>query len=195
MEYASGMLGPEHIPYQNPTAPQVWRGRSYIIRDETERSLPLPDGDKDIPILICDRSFDRDGAFLYPAVNLLLKSGPVVQREFMGGVLGDVILVNGAPWPKLEVSNTRYRFRILNASNARRYELALDPPTTARSFVQIGRAPPGHRTIRIAPSERFDVIIDFSRYQQGSVVTLVNKAAHRRHRPDHAFRSCAKGTG
>ncbi len=104
--------------------------------------------------------------------------------DYMGGVLGDVILVNGAPWPKLEVANTRYRFRILNASNARRYELALDPaPGGAASFVQIGSdgglldKPVAHRTIRIAPSERFDVIVDFSRYRLGSQVTLLNQAA------------------
>jgi len=101
----------------------------------------------------------------------------------MGGVLGDVILVNGAPWPKLEVANTRYRFRILNSSNARRYELALDPaPRGESSFVQIGSdggllaAAIPHSTIRIAPAERFDVIVDFSKYQPGSVVTLRNSA-------------------
>ena len=54
----------------------------------------------------------------------------------MEGVLGDVILVNGAPWPVLEVTAARYRLRVLNASNARRYQLALDPP--GRPFVQIG---------------------------------------------------------
>jgi spore coat protein A len=54
----------------------------------------------------------------------------------MDGVLGGTILVNGAPWPVLEVSNTRYRFRILNASNARRYELALQPGNAP--FVQVG---------------------------------------------------------
>ena len=44
----------------------------------------------------------------------------------MEGVIGDVTLVNGAPWPVHEVDAVRYRLRILNASNARRYELAFD---------------------------------------------------------------------
>ncbi len=156
------------------TGPQVWRGLAgfYILRDQAEFGLPLPRGEKEMPILICDRSFDADGSLLYPAL----------PHEYSGGVLGDVILVNGAPWPKLEVANTKYRFRILNASNARRYELALDPPGAATSFVQIGSdggllaAPLRHRTIRIAPSERFDVVIDFSQFRQGSTVSLVNKA-------------------
>ena len=110
------------------TAPQVWRGLAgfYIIRDEEEQRLPLPRGDKEIALLICDRSFDADGSFLYPSIDPTLRGSTGVTGAFMGGVLGDVILVNGAPWPKLEVANTRYRFRILNASNARKYELALE---------------------------------------------------------------------
>jgi spore coat protein A len=166
------------------TGPQVWRGLAgfYIIRDEAEARLPLPRGDKEIPLLICDRSFDADGSFLYPALDPSLKTMGI-QDKYMGGVLGDVILVNGAPWPNLEVSNTRYRFRILNASNARRCELALDPPGAASSFIQIGSdggllaAPIHHRTIRIAPAERFDVVIDFSQFRVGAAVTLINKAA------------------
>ena len=168
------------------TAPQVWRGLEgfYILRDDEEAQFRLPAGDKEIALLICDRSFDADGSFLYPSLDPSLRGQAGVTMDYMGGVLGDVILVNGAPWPKLEVANTRYRFRILNASNARRYELALDPaPGSAASFVQIGSdgglldKPAAHRTIRIAPAERFDVIVDFSRYRVGSSITLLNEAA------------------
>ena len=111
------------------TGPQVWRGLAgfHITRDDEEDALPLPRGEKDIPLMICDRSFDRDGSFLYPSLDPSLQDEPGVEDDYMDGVLGDTILVNGAPWPVLEVSNTRYRFRILNASNARRYELALEP--------------------------------------------------------------------
>jgi spore coat protein A len=168
------------------TAPQAYRGLAgfFIIRDDEEKQLSLPQGEKEVPLLICDRSFNEDGSLQYPSLDPSLQIRPGVQREFMGGVLGDVILVNGAPWPSLDVANTRYRFRILNASNARRYELALDPvPTGGSSFVQIGSdgglltSPVIHKTIRIAPAERFDVIVDFSRYRVGSTVTLRNAAA------------------
>jgi spore coat protein A len=167
------------------TAPQVWRGLAgfYILRDEEEAKLPLPRGDKEIALLICDRSFGADGSLIYPALDPSLRDIPGIPMDYMGGVLGDVILVNGAPWPRLEVANTRYRFRILNASNARRYELALDPTADASQFVQIGSdggllaAPVAHRSIQVAPAERFDVVIDFSRYRVGSQVTLLNKAA------------------
>ena len=166
------------------TAPQVWRGLAgfYILRDEEEAALPLPRGEKEIALLICDRSFGADGSLMYPSLDPTLRERPGVSMEYMGGVLGDVILVNGAPWPRLEVANTRYRFRILNASNARRYELALEPAAGA-SFLQIGSdggllsAPETHRSIRIASAVRFDVVVDFSRYRVGSQVMLINRAA------------------
>jgi spore coat protein A len=167
------------------TAPQAWRGLVgfYILRDAEEERLPLPRGDKEVTLLICDRSFEADGGFRYPSLDASLRDTPGVTAAYMGGVLGDVILVNGAPWPRLEVANVKYRFRILNASNARRYELELDPtPRGAAPFVQIGSdggllaTPITHRTLRIAPSERFDVVIDFSKVPLGSKVALVNQA-------------------
>jgi spore coat protein A len=167
------------------TAPQVWRGLAgfYLIRDDVEARLPLPYGQKEIPLLLCDRSFDADGSLLYPSLDKSLRSQPGASPDYMGGVLGDVMLANGAPWPKLEVANTKYRFRVLNACNARRLELALDPaPPGVPAFLQIGSdggllgAPLPHRTIRIAPAERFDLILDFSRYHPGAKITLRNKA-------------------
>ncbi|MER7248232.1 multicopper oxidase domain-containing protein [Kribbella sp. NPDC000426] len=159
------------------TAPQVYRGLFglHLIRDDEEDNLPLPKGDREIPLVIADRAFDADGSFLYPAA----KDGPGVEPAYMEGVIADVTLVNGAPWPVHEVDAVRYRFRILNAGNARRYELAFsNGPAT---FVQIGSdgglldVPVEHKTVVIAPAERFDVVVDFSQYQPGDEVTLVNK--------------------
>jgi FtsP/CotA-like multicopper oxidase with cupredoxin domain len=160
------------------TAPQVYRGLFglHLIRDDEEDALPLPRGDREIPLIIADRAFAADGSFRYPAA----KDGPGVESAYMEGVIGDVILVNGAPWPVLEVKAARYRFRILNASNARRYELALDP---GQPLIQIGSdggllgVPIEHDSLVVAPAERFDVIVDFSKYQPGTEVTLLNKLA------------------
>ncbi|MEU4242508.1 multicopper oxidase family protein [Actinoplanes sp. NPDC026619] len=161
------------------TGPQVWRGLAgfFLISDDEEKALPLPRGDRDIPLMITDRAFEADGSFKYPAMDPHLISMPGIDAAHMRGAAGDVILVNGAPWPELAVAAVRYRFRILNASNARRYELSLDPPAP---LVQIGsdqgllEAPVEHTTIAVAPAERYDVIIDFTAYPIGTKVVLKN---------------------
>ncbi len=161
------------------TAPAVYRGLAgmYIVRDDEEDALPLPRGDRELPLMICDRSFAADGSFAYPALDQGMHTLPGVEDEWMAGVLGDVVLVNGAPWPVHEVDGARYRLRILNASNARRYRLALQP---GLPLVQIGSdggllaAPISHEAIEIAPGERFDVVVDFSAVPVGTEVTLAN---------------------
>ena len=166
------------------TGPQVYKGLAgfHLVRDDEEEALGLPSGERDVPLMICDRSFAEDGSFLYPSIDPSLKGEPGVEPDFMSGVLGDCVLVNGAPWPVMEVTNTLYRFRLLNASNARRYRLALDPPPSdGSSFVQVGSdhgllaRPVDHDRIDIAQAERFDLIVDFSAYSVGDEVTLVNE--------------------
>jgi spore coat protein A, manganese oxidase len=166
------------------TGATVYRGLAgfHLVRDDEEDALPLPGGAKEVPLMIADRAFDEDGSFLYPSLDPTLLHRPGVRDAYMEGVLGDVILVNGAPWPELEVTASRYRFRLLNASNARRYRLALDPPPRdGRAFTQIGSdggllgAPVGHDTVAIAQAERFDVVVDFSGYPVGTTVTMTNR--------------------
>jgi spore coat protein A len=159
------------------TAPQVWRGLAgmFIVTDEVDDALPLPRDDRDIPLMICDRSFDADGQLSYPSKG----NRPGARDEFMAGLFGDVILVNGAPWPRHEVANVRHRLRLVNGSNARHYRLALRGPVPGH-FVQVGSdggllaAPVTHTELPIAAGERFDVVVDFAAYPVGSEVTLVN---------------------
>ncbi|NIO07275.1 MAG: multicopper oxidase family protein, partial [Deltaproteobacteria bacterium] len=74
---------------------------------------------------------------------------------------GDTVLVNGKVWPYLEVKRRKYRFRILNGSNARTYRLKLD---SGKPFSQIGtdggllEAPAEVPEIVLAAAERADVI-------------------------------------
>ncbi|MFJ7905984.1 multicopper oxidase family protein [Kitasatospora sp. NPDC096204] len=165
------------------TGPAVWRGLAgfHLVHDDEEAALPLPHGERDLPLMIADRSFAADGSFSYPAVDPDLGE-PGVTDAYANGVLGDVILVNGAPWPRLDVDRVRYRLRLLNASNTRLYRLELDPqPAGGDALVQIGSdggllaAPVRHDGIEIAPAERFDVVVDFARYAPGTKVRLVNR--------------------
>jgi spore coat protein A len=161
------------------TGPAVYRGLAgfHLVRDDVEDALPLPRGDRELPLMICDRSFDEDGSFAYPGLDQAMRSVPGVREEWMEGVLGDVVLVNGAPWPVHEVDAARYRLRLLNASNARRYRVAMSP---ALPLVQIGSdgglltAPVAHESIDMAPGERFDVVVDFSKVPVGTEVTMTN---------------------
>ncbi|MFB6893817.1 multicopper oxidase family protein [Kitasatospora sp. NPDC056327] len=165
------------------TGPAVWRGLAgfHLVRDDEEDALPLPRGERELPLMLADRSFAADGSFAYPAVDDEL-AVPGVTEDYMNGVLGDVILVNGAPWPRVAVDRARYRLRVLNASNARLYRLELDPqPPGGDALVQIGgdggllAAPLAHDAVEIAPAERFDLVVDFSRYRPGTAVRLMNR--------------------
>ena len=162
------------------TGPQVYRGLAgfHLVTDDEEAALPLPGDDRDIPLMITDRAFAADGSFLYPSRDWMLRTVGGVTDPYMEGVLGDVILVNGAPWPVLEVAAARYRLRLLNASNARRYQLRLAPARTP--FVQIGSDgglldhPVEQTAIMLAPGERADVVVDFAAFPPGSAVTVDN---------------------
>ncbi|AUY49163.1 multicopper oxidase family protein [Streptomyces sp. CB01881] len=165
------------------TGPGIWRGLSgfHLVHDDEEDALPLPRGDRDLPLMLADRAFAEDGSLRYPAIDPAL-TVPGVTDEYMNGVLGDVLLVNGAPWPRLDVDRARYRLRLLNASNARLYRLELDPqPAGGDALVQIGgdggllEAPVAHDAVEIAPAERFDLVVDFSRYPPGTSVRLMNR--------------------
>ena len=160
------------------TGPSVWFGLAgfHLVHDDEETLLPLPAGERDIPLMIADRAFTADGQFAYPSADPMLMM-PGVTDPYRNGVLGDVILVNGAPWPVLDVHPVRYRFRLLNAANARQFALRLDPPGR---LTQIGSdggllaAPVDQDAMRLAPAERADVVIDFAGYRPGTRVRLRN---------------------
>lgn len=134
----------------------------YIVEGDQEQSLLLPRDEQDVPLILQDRLFSADGALLY-------------HPDFVDGPVTDTILVNGTPWPKMEVSACKYRFRILNASNARSFHLAL---SSRQPFVMIGTdggllaAPRMLRDIPLAMAERVEVILDFSEYPLNSRITL-----------------------
>jgi spore coat protein A len=153
-------------------------GGVYLLRDEHEDSLGLPRGEHEIPLVIQDRFFNPDGSLLYPVQAPDLGGDPDtrVPPIWIPEFFGDTVLVNGKVWPFLDVEPRRYRFRILNASNARFYRMTLQEATdtghrlgrSGPNFQQIGSdggllpAPVVLTQLLIAPAERLDVVIDFS---------------------------------
>ncbi|MBS1852384.1 MAG: multicopper oxidase domain-containing protein [Acidobacteria bacterium] len=157
----------------------------FLIRDEIEIALNLPCGKFEIPLMIQDHSFLADGSLYYPPAQN--GTHPMWMQEFFG----ENICVNGRVAPYLEVEPRKYRFRIVNGSNARFYKLTMVPssaagkaqgqPVDAPPFHQIGSdcgllpAPLTSHFLLIAPGERFDVIIDFSGHK-GANFTVINDA-------------------
>ncbi|MFE9969572.1 multicopper oxidase family protein [Streptomyces hirsutus] len=165
------------------TGPQVWRGLAglYLVHDEEEDALPLPKDDRDLPVMIMDRAFESDGSLAYPSIDPTLKNTPGVTGDAHNGMEGDVVLVNGVPWPRLAVKGARYRLRLVNASNARRYRVKLDPePDSGEPFTLIGSdggllaGPQEMDSLYLVPGERFDVVVDFGKYKPGTKITMKN---------------------
>lgn len=148
----------------------------YIIRDHLETRLNLPSGPYEIPIMIQDKTFNEDGSLFYPDNATPPVDYPVPSTPSF--FFGNTIVVNGKAWPYLEVEPRKYRFRILNASNLRAYDLSL---SNGGEFCQIGtdlgllHHPVKLSSFILEPAERIDVIIDFSEYK-GQEITLLNNS-------------------
>lgn len=155
-----------HPHLMGTTADQVYFGLAGLIYIEDEVSdrlnLPKTYGIDDIPLIVQDRSFNRDGSFSY-------------VTSMMGVIPGDTLLVNGTLNPSLTVTKGLIRFRLLNASNSENFNFRL---SDGNPFWQIASdggflaAPVTQSTIFLAPGERAEVVVDFSR-TRGNEVSLL----------------------
>ena len=153
------------------TARNVWRGLAGMwITDEpaVEGPLDLPTGARDIPLMVCDRSFNKRNRLTNP----FARPGKVPFDE----VTGRHILVNGSVTPHANVAAARHRLRLLNTSNFRAYNLRFDGGV---EMVQIatesGLMPKALRrkTILLGPGERGEIVVDFAAVR-GKRVRLVS---------------------
>jgi spore coat protein A len=169
----------------------------YFLRDSVEDRLNLPKGAYEIPLFIQDKSFNEDGSLHYDSNALLNPDG--TQQTVAGNPVftsnpeffGNVIVVNGKAWPKLDVEPRKYRFRMLNGSDSRFYNIWLERsdglPVPAGSITQIGNdgglmpaavnigGSPDNGLL-LALAERADVIIDFSQFPAATSITMRNDA-------------------
>jgi spore coat protein A len=142
---------------------------AFLIRDSVEDALNLPKGNHEIPLVVFDRIFDREGQLYYPVSDDW-------KSAWMPEFFGNAILINGKLLPYLEVEPRKYRLRILNAANARFLHFSISGEVP---FHQIGSdqgllpAPATLRYLSLAPGERADVIVDFSG-QRGKQLALKN---------------------
>jgi spore coat protein A len=142
---------------------------NYFVRDGAEDGLNLPRGKYEIPLTICDRTFDSQSQIYYPV-------SPAPESPWVPEVFGDAIMVNGRLFPYLDIEPRKYRFRLLNAANGRFFHLAL---SNGQEFRQIGTdlgllpAPVRLKALTIAPGERADLVLDFSAFP-GERIVMTN---------------------
>jgi spore coat protein A, manganese oxidase len=141
----------------------------YFVRDSVEDALPIPKGKYEVPLMIQDRLFNPDGSLLYPVQDPGVT--PPIPPVWIPEFFGDTALVNGKIFPYLEVEPRKYRFRILNACNARFLHMTLVNSRDSRetlNFYQIGAdqgflpKPVVLGDLLMGPAERYDIVIDFS---------------------------------
>ena len=140
------------------TARNVWHGLAgmWIIDDGFDAGLPLPSGERDLALMIGDRTLDRHNQLTDPFTD---------RRPPADGIAAHLILVNGVHMPFHRVAPQRYRLRILNVSQFRSYNLYL---SNGAPLIQIG-SDSGlmPRSVRrqeatVGPAERIEVVVDFA---------------------------------
>jgi FtsP/CotA-like multicopper oxidase with cupredoxin domain len=149
------------------TAENAYSGlyAQYHMYDEAEMDL-LPQGEYDVPLIVVDAMFGADGQLSY-------------DDSTHSGLWGDVVLVNGRPWPVMKVKRRVYRFRVLVASISRSYRFTLDNGDPVTVVATDGGLMPRSRQVtewRHAPAERYEVLIDFRKYRPGQRVVLQNRS-------------------
>jgi FtsP/CotA-like multicopper oxidase with cupredoxin domain len=129
-------------------------------------ALRLPSGDFDVPMVLHEKTFGRNGELIYDVFNI-------------DGFLGEKFLVNGKVQPYLAVKRRKYRFRFLNGSNSRIYQIFL-ADTNGKTYPMTQIATEGgllSRPVRrssflIAMAERVEVVIDFSQFKHPQFTEL-----------------------
>ncbi len=147
------------------TGQNVYSGLAsqYHLHDEMEQSL-LPQGEFDVGLIVSDIMFQANASQLF-------------DDRTHAGLWGDVILVNGKPWPVMKVKKRIYRFRILDASISRSYRFALSPQAPMRMVATDGGLMQKSQAVtqwRHGTAERYEILIDFSGFKAGQRVELQN---------------------
>jgi manganese oxidase len=153
------------------------RGNEAI---DDEVNLRLPSGtakswgnlDYDVNLMLADKAWNSAGQLAF-------------NKFDFDGFLGDRMTVNGVDRPYFEVEARKYRFRILNAAVARFFKIALSDGSPMIMIANDGNLLPAPLVLteldQIGIAERYDIVIDFSRYNPGpnTKVWMVNLTKQR----------------
>ncbi len=148
---------PNKGDYGDPSEATGWR-------------LPCgPNYEFDVGLVFHDRMFDPDGIDFFPLA-------------CFDGAIGDKMTVNGKIQPFFPVKRRKYRFRMLNMGPSRSYLWFLNngqPFTIIANDGNLLPAPVRVSSFKQTVAERFDIILDFSKYTPGTDIIMVNRAEQR----------------
>ncbi len=169
------------------TAENVYMGLAaqyHVVDSALEEQLGIPrynpalptahPAQYEAPLILSDVMFSRSGQLMW-------------DDEGHSGVYGDVILVNGVPWPNMVVEPRKYRFRVLNGSLARGYRLRLSNGKPFQVIATDGgfmRNPQTVTQFTIGMAERYEIVIDFAGLA-GTKVQLLNSGVNNARDFDH----------
>lgn len=141
----------------------------FIIVDPLEKELGLPQGTRELTLVLTSRTLDDDNQLVNPFVG---NTNPGAD----GVGSGTLLLVNGTAQPFQVVEPTTYRLRVLNAASFSPYNLGFRDEG-APEVLQLGNesglfpAPAKRDRVLMGPAERCDLFVDFSRHA-GRTLTL-----------------------
>ncbi len=154
------------------TGAQVYWGLAglLIVHEEQERAYGLPGPEHELSLVIQDRRVD-DNQFVFKRM----------MMDDMNGVLGDTVLVNGAPDAAFMVTPQPWRLRLANVSNARIYKLAwsdgrpLRVIATDNGLLSAGEGVQTRPYVVLGPFERVELLEDFGERRPGAEITLLSR--------------------
>lgn len=147
------------------TAKQVFEGLAGLIYIEENEENDYEYGVNDFPLIFQDRTFNNEKQLDYQLA------------QHPDGQMGETLLINGTLNPSLTVKREQVRLRLLNGSNKRNYTFKL---SNNQSFHQIAsdggllNEPIEMAELKLTPSERAEIIVDFSKIKENENVQLMN---------------------
>jgi blue copper oxidase len=146
------------------TGEQVYRGLAGLLVIHGQEP-DLPTGDRDVAIVLQDRTVGLDGRLRY------VRS----RSDVMMGYVGETLTANGVIGLEVPVTRAPHRVRLLNGANARSQHLTLSTGDVLTVLATDGHLLPEALDVPallLAPAQRADLWVDFSSASVGDRIEL-----------------------